>query len=168
MSGERLLQLAYLLAPAYFANMAPPLMRYWPGWNRPICERWFGAHKTVVGFAFGVGAALAVTFLQSRLRWAGIELADSRRWVSLGLLLGGGALGGDALKSFCKRRLGRPPGSRWLPFDQLDFVLGALIAVWHRCPLGFVDLAVVLAASFAGHLAVSRLAYWLGVKDVPW
>jgi hypothetical protein len=58
---DRLLQLLYLMAPAYLANRAPPFVRYWNGWNRPI-SRWLGEHKTV-----------------------------------------GGALAGDAIKSFFKR-----------------------------------------------------------------
>jgi CDP-diglyceride synthetase len=36
---------------------------------------------------------------------------------------------GDAVKSFFKRRLGITPGKSWFPFDQLDFVLGAILFV---------------------------------------
>jgi len=55
----RVLQLVYFMAPAYLANMAPPFVRYWKGWNRPISRRWLGSHKTVVGFGVGVlGAVL--------------------------------------------------------------------------------------------------------------
>jgi CDP-2,3-bis-(O-geranylgeranyl)-sn-glycerol synthase len=28
--------LLYVMAPAYTANMAPPLVKFWHGWNRPI------------------------------------------------------------------------------------------------------------------------------------
>ena len=31
----RLVQLSYLMLPAYAANMAPPLVKYWRGWNPP-------------------------------------------------------------------------------------------------------------------------------------
>lgn len=168
MTGARILQLLYLLAPAYLANMAPPLVRLWRGWNRPISERLFGPHKTVLGFALGVGTAIVTTFVQSHLPWTWLEITDYERWLSLGLLLGVGALAGDCVKSYFKRRRGRPPGSRWMPFDQLDFVTGALVAVWHRTDLGAADVAVVLAGSFVGHVAVSRVGFWLGVKDVPW
>jgi len=34
-SVVHLLQLLYFMAPAYLANMAPPFVRYWKGWNRP-------------------------------------------------------------------------------------------------------------------------------------
>jgi CDP-2,3-bis-(O-geranylgeranyl)-sn-glycerol synthase len=59
------------MAPAYVANMAPPFIRYWTGWNRPISARWFGDHKTVMGFAAGVLAAVLMAFLQSRMAWTG-------------------------------------------------------------------------------------------------
>src|SRR2546430_1936440 len=55
------------MAPAYVANMAPPFVRYWKGWNRPISRRWLGSHKTVVGFGAGVLRAVLVTWLQARL-----------------------------------------------------------------------------------------------------
>jgi CDP-2,3-bis-(O-geranylgeranyl)-sn-glycerol synthase len=29
----RLAQLFYLMLPVYFANMAPPFVKYWSGWN---------------------------------------------------------------------------------------------------------------------------------------
>jgi hypothetical protein len=32
----------------------------------------------------------------------------------------------DSVKSFVKRRVGIAPGAPWIPFDQLDFVIGAL------------------------------------------
>ena len=37
-----------------------------------------------------------------------------------------GALIGDIIESFFKRRLGKNRGEDWIPFDQLDFILGAL------------------------------------------
>src|SRR6185295_5249676 len=68
---SRVGRLVYFMAPAYVANMTPPLVRYWRGWNRPISERWLGSHKTVVGFGAGVLAAVVVTLVQSRIAWPG-------------------------------------------------------------------------------------------------
>jgi hypothetical protein len=51
----RALQLVYFMAPAYAANMLPPFGAHWRGWNPPVSERWLGSHKTVLGFALGVG-----------------------------------------------------------------------------------------------------------------
>ncbi len=164
---SRVGRLLYLMAPAYLANMTPPLVRYWRGWNRPISERWLGSHKTVVGFAAGVLAAVVVTLAQSRIAWPnGLVAYD--HWIALGLRFGAGAMGGDAAKSFVKRRLGIAPGKRWIPWDQVDFVLGALILVGRQATLSWADVAIILLVSAAGHILVSHAGYWIGVRDVKW
>lgn len=163
----RLLQLAYFMAPAYCANMVPPFVRYWSGWNRPIHERWFGGHKTIIGFLAGVGAAVLATAVQ-RLIEAPFSLVSYERWVVLGLGFGVGAMAGDSAKSFFKRRIGISPGAKWVPFDQLDFAIGALaLTAWHA-GLGVADVLTILAMTFVGDVAINRLAYRLGIKDHPW
>ena len=37
-----------------------------------------------------------------------------------------GALCGDIIESFFKRRVGKNRGENWIIFDQLDFILGAV------------------------------------------
>jgi CDP-2,3-bis-(O-geranylgeranyl)-sn-glycerol synthase len=163
----RIAQLLYFMAPAYVANMAPPFVRYWKGWNRPISERWLGSHKTVMGFGAGVLGAVLVVFVQSRLAWEG-SLVAYGAWAELGGRFGAGAMAGDTVKSFFKRRAGVTPGKPWIPLDQLDFVLGALLLVWPRAALAWEDLAIVLGLSFGGHILVNHLGYWLGVRDARW
>jgi CDP-2,3-bis-(O-geranylgeranyl)-sn-glycerol synthase len=160
-------QLLYFMAPAYAANMAPPFVRYWSGWNRPISRRWLGAHKTVVGFGLGVLAAVTVTFIQSRLAWEG-ALVASGHWAALGLRFGAGAMIGDAAKSFAKRRAGVAPGDRFIPWDQVDFVLGALALVWGAAALSGADVVTIVLLSVAGHVLVNHLGYWVGIRDVKW
>ena len=155
------------MAPAYVANMAPPLTRYWRGWNRPISARWLGSHKTVIGFAAGLLGALATSFVQHAVGYD-TPIADGNNWVELGLRFGVGAMAGDSAKSFFKRRRGVPPGQPWLPFDQIDFVLGALILVAPYSTLGLGDVVLVLGLSFGGHIAVNHAAYCLGLRDVKW
>ena len=163
----RMLQLLYFMAPAYAANMAPPLVRYWKGWNRPISPRRLGTHKTVVGFGMGVLAAVMATFVQSRVDWDG-ALVASESWMTLGLRFGLGAMAGDTAKSFFKRRAGIVAGRPWIPWDQVDFVLGALALVLGAAALSWVDVATILALSVIGHILVNHLAYWLGIRDVKW
>jgi CDP-2,3-bis-(O-geranylgeranyl)-sn-glycerol synthase len=71
-------------------------------------------------------------------------------------------------KSFVKRRLRIPPGTRWIPWDQVDFVLGALILVSGQAALSWPDRALILLLSAAGHVLVSHVGYWTGVRDVKW
>jgi CDP-2,3-bis-(O-geranylgeranyl)-sn-glycerol synthase len=164
---DRLLQLLYLMLPAYAANMAPPFVKYWRGWNAPIAARQLGDHKTVVGFVFGVCAAIVVTFVQSRIGWSG-ALIDHDGWLSLGLRLGTGAMAGDSVKSFVKRRLGIRPGEPWVPFDQLDFVVGALVLLGSQARLSVPDYGLILGMTAGGHIVVNHVAYRLGVRDTPW
>jgi CDP-2,3-bis-(O-geranylgeranyl)-sn-glycerol synthase len=162
---NRLLQLTYFMLPAYAANMAPPFLKYWRGWNPPIAPRWLGTHKTVFGFAAGVGVAVLVAWLQSRIAW---ERAPVDADVWLGLRLGAGAMAGDSAKSFLKRRAGIAPGAPWIPFDQLDFAVGALAFTWSRASLSWADVAAILGLAAAGHVVVNHVGYWLGIRDTKW
>lgn len=166
-AASHVLRLLYFMAPAYVANMAPPFVRYWKGWNRPISRRWLGPHKTVVGFGIGVLAAVVVTFIQARVAWAGALVAYDH-WATLGFRFGLGAMAGDSAKSLVKRRRGIPPGDPWIPWDQLDFVVGALVLVRGQAALSWADLTAIALLTVAGHILVSHLGYWTGVRDVKW
>jgi CDP-2,3-bis-(O-geranylgeranyl)-sn-glycerol synthase len=163
----RLLHLAYFMLPAYCANMAPPFLRYWHGWNRPIHDRLLGSHKTVLGFLAGVVTGVLVTGLQYWVH-APWSLVNYQHWLLFGLGLGGGAMFGDALKSLIKRMLHINPGASWIPFDQLDFVAGALALTGAYAGLGPADMATIAAMTFVGDIAVNQLSYRLNIKDNPW
>lgn len=165
--ASRLPALLYFMAPAYLANMAPPFARYWKGWNAPIHAASLGTHKTVVGFALGVVVALVATALQARVALPGQHL-DAAHWPWWGLGFGFGAMGGDCAKSWLKRKRGIAPGNRWIPFDQLDFVIGALALVGPFAGLDALDVALILLVSFLGDVVVNRIAYSAGIKTSPW
>lgn len=166
------LELAYLMAPAYLANMAPPFARYWRGPNPPLDEPLLGANKTLGGFLLGIAMALLTAAAQAASPFAagpGMALpVPTREWPAVGLALGIGAMVGDCVKSAAKRARGLPPGTRWLPFDQLDFVVGGLIMLWPIHRPGATDLALLLLFSFVADLGVNRVAFALGIKRTPW
>jgi len=162
----RLVELLYFMLPAYLANMAPPFVRFWRGWNHPINRRWLGDHKTVLGFGAGVVTALATTFIQSRVPGLGL-LWPAEHWLTLGFGFGVGAMGGDCFKSFLKRRRGIAPGRAWIPMDQLDFVVGALILTLPWVHWRWSDVAVILIVSFLGDLVVNQLAFRLRIRSTP-
>jgi CDP-2,3-bis-(O-geranylgeranyl)-sn-glycerol synthase len=163
----QLMSLLYFMAPAYLANMAPPFMRFWKGWNRPIHARLLGTHKTVLGFVLGVAVALLVTAAQAALALP-VSRIDYRWWPLAGLGFGVGAMAGDAVKSLFKRRRGVAPGKPWMPWDQLDFVIGALLLVGVPGGLSGAEVSLILIVTFVGDLAVNRLAFRIGIKDSPW
>ncbi len=175
------LQAFYFALPIYFANMAPVFVASLSILGKPIDggrlyhgQPLFGSHKTWRGFIAGILFAIFTVFLQSlaaeRGMLSSVALVDYTRisWVLLGVLMGLGALGGDLLKSFFKRRLSRPSGSSWVPFDQLDFVLGGLaltaLYVW---PGWDVALFLIIATPLL-HYLMNRLAFFCGLKQVPW
>jgi CDP-2,3-bis-(O-geranylgeranyl)-sn-glycerol synthase len=95
-------------------------------------------------------------------------LVDYSYWPWLGLSFGVGAMTGDSVKSYFKRRRGVPPGAPWIPFDQLDFVLGALLFVAPFARPGWFGFLAILLMTLLGDIAVNRLAYRLGIKATPW
>lgn len=74
---------------------------------------------------------------------------------------------GDAVKSFFKRQRDMPPGSSWFPFDQLDFVIGALVfASVIELPTIF-GIIVLLVLTPPLHLMSNILHHRAGIKEVP-
>ena len=157
-----------MLAPAFLGNMAPPMLRFWTGWNPPIDEPLLGSHKSLGGFTAGVATAVAAAGLQAQWMPASLALVDYRHWLPIGLALGLGAMSGDCVKSAIKRRRGKPPGSSWMPFDQLDFITGALLFIAPVVNLPWAEVVGVLVFTFVADIAVNRLAYRLGIKSTPW
>ncbi|PIP64973.1 hypothetical protein COW95_04315, partial [Candidatus Peregrinibacteria bacterium CG22_combo_CG10-13_8_21_14_all_49_11] len=103
-----------LYLPAFIANGAPVVASKAPGlrkWNVPIAAEWFGNNKTWRGYICGIfvaGITGAVEhFFRHTLLLVSFGLHTSLfQSIGTGLLLGFGALSGDILKSFVKRRMG--------------------------------------------------------------
>ena len=98
----------YFIFPAYCANAAPVIF----GGGRPINggrnfrngRPIFGPRKTFRGFFAGLIIGTLVSFLQG-------YLSGNFKVILLGFMLSLGALTGDLVESFIKRRLGRTPGA---------------------------------------------------------
>ncbi|MBP9669615.1 MAG: CDP-archaeol synthase [Candidatus Pacebacteria bacterium] len=172
-----LLQALYFFLPAYVANMAPVFAHAFQlPLGNPVSVRLFGDHKTVRGVLAGVVAALAVVAIQKVLFLYGYPLFKALsllEYSGISVLLYGcafglGALGGDMAKSFFKRRLHREPGSPWVPFDQLDFVIGALLCVYPLFQLPMHFLVILLVTTPVLHLMANVLGYFLHLKKVWW
>ena len=174
-----ILKCFYLMLPAYFANMAPVIMKKIDLFAFPIDfdrqlnkKPIFGRNKTFRGFVFGIIFSIAISGLQFLLyssdAFKNISFFDYQNWILLGFLLGLGALTGDLIKSFFKRRLNIEPGHKFVPFDQTDFVLGALLFV-----TAFFDLTVKifltsLIMSFILHIIVNHIAFYLKIRKEKW
>lgn len=148
----------YTFLPAYFANATPTVL----GGGQPIDfnrnfidgRRIFGDNKTVRGFVSGVFAGTIVGFLQEEpLR---------------GTLLSLGALVGDLIGAFVKRRLGLDPGAPLPILDQLDFVAGALILSVNFFPIDITSMILIIVLTPFIHFLTNKIAYALKLKSRPW
>jgi len=84
--------------------------------------------------------------------------------IILGFLLGFGAIVGDLIESYYKRKAGIKPGEKWIPFDQLDFVIGGLaFAFIIYVPPAEAMLALVVLTPIL-HIATNHIGYWLGLS----
>lgn len=85
-------------------------------------------------------------------------------FVLMGFLMGAGALVGDLVKSFIKRRLNKPSGKPWFPWDQLDWIAGAIVL----SSIVFIPpakVAIVAALLYVGaHLCSDRIVCRMGIK----
>lgn len=193
------LQALWLFLPAYIANMAPVfLSKLFPKWNAPIDGgrtgkdgvRLLGDGKTWRGLIGGaVVAALAALLLAHARFWDGFtDYAATETgffWAPLviGFAFGLGALVGDAVKSYFKRRSGRERGRPWIGPDQLDFVVGGLLLAaiagwllpaqngdWTQTWLiqrWWIPLFIVVVTPLL-HWLVNVLGYALKLKKEPW
>lgn len=177
-----ILQCIYFMLPAYFANMAPVIFRKrFKFLAKPLDlgrtylgKRIFGDNKTLRGLVMGIIFAVVITFIQNLLKdnaffyYLTLPGLDYSLWLPLGILMGFGAIIGDAAESFFKRRLNKKPGTPFVPFDQTDFVIGAIVFVnLVYIPKWYVFISV-LVISFILHFLVNHTAFYLGIRKEKW
>jgi CDP-2,3-bis-(O-geranylgeranyl)-sn-glycerol synthase len=139
----------YIYLPAYIANATPVILngggaldrgRNWVD-GKPM----LGDHKTVWGTLSGLAAGFLVGLAQ--------------RNVVRGVLLAVGAIGGDLIVSFFKRRFDLKPGALLPVADQMGFIVFAVILVSHPCrhpPYPLFDQRLRLAPQAQEHSLVIR------------
>ena len=169
----------YFMLPAYFANMAPVIVKKINFLKIPIDlggkinnKPIFGENKTIRGLVFGVLFAVIIVYIQFIFHENNIllELAliDYSNWLLIGFLLGFGAIIGDLVESFFKRRLNYAPGKPFVPFDQIDFVLGSLIFVFPIVNLSINKIFIIILLSFVLHIIVNHSAFYLKIRNEKW
>ncbi len=171
----------YFMLPAYLANMSAevfsriisPRVKFLA---RPIDnnQKWqgkplFGSHKTWGGLLYASLAGIIVFFIQQKLFiYSSIKQISLLDYPSapllLGFLLGFGAISGDLIKSFFKRRTSIPPGKPWIPFDQLDFLAGAVIFSLPIVILPWQNYLAIFLITPVLHILINRIGYYLKIR----
>jgi len=177
-----LVEVLWFMLPAYGANMVPGLFRntlMWLGKPVDFGKEWkgnrlLGNNKTFRGFVVGVLCAMLLASIQ-RIAYQtqsikSISMIDYSQInpLVLGFLFGFGALFGDAAKSFFKRRLGIRPGARWIPFDQVDWVIGSLLFVSFFYVPDTAHLIMIIVLFPILHVIVNHIAFYLRIRETKW
>lgn len=160
--------------PAAMANLAPCFFqkfRFFKKLAYPIDmeknwtdgKRILGDGKSHIGIVMAVlvGTLFGVIF-------------QNRSW-ELPFLLSVGAMFGDLLGSFLKRRIGFERGKPVFLLDQLDFIVGAIIILYscHFLDVIILDLPILylLTIFFITpplHMLTNYIGYKMKYKDVMW
>jgi len=170
----------WAMLPAYVPNNAAVLV----GGGHPIDagRTWRGARvlgdgKTWRGTAAGALAGIALALVLNAVgptisAATGLPLPAFPPVAMVALPIG--AMVGDALASFLKRRTGRERGAAFPGIDQFDFVLGALVLTalgafeWFTATFTLSVLAVVLVLTPLLHVGTNVIAYQVGLKSETW
>lgn len=162
---------------AFFSGKIPFLQPYaYPvDFGRKIKgKRILGSHKTIRGFVAGVLVAIAAVYLE-------IFLYTTMPWIRtfvpldyttinpifLGTLSGLGALTGDAVKSFFKRQVNVSPGESWVPFDQIDYIVGGIVFISLYIRLTPLDYLWLFLVWFLIHPLTTFLGFVLRLNKSP-
>ncbi len=147
------------------ANGAPILATRLLGsrWDRPVDgglalrdgQPLFGRSKTWRGLV----SAMVATPVAAAIA--------GESWV-VGVVIGAGAMVGDLISSFTKRRLKMPPSSMAPGLDHIpESLVPALLACWFM-PLSLRDTLVVTGAFVVSVVLGSRVLYRLRIRDKPY
>ena len=135
-----ILQAFWLITPAYIANASAVLVgggtpvdfgKSWKDGKRILGDgkTWRGLFAgAFIGMIAGFGLAVAARYI-ALSDFAFLNLSDFEGFplmIPIIFSLCFGALTGDVVKSFFKRRIGKNRGEDWFLFDQIDFIVGAL------------------------------------------
>ena len=170
----------YFVLPAYFSNGSGLVF----GGGTPVDfeksdsngNRWIGDGVTWRGFIAGTLIGTLTGAVQGYFGPQIMQefgqyiitpiITNFNSGILIGFLLGFGALLGDALGSFLKRRLGIGRGKPAPILDQLDFIIVALILVAFVVKLTWLTVILAIILTLAIHLISNTVAYLLGMKDV--
>lgn len=164
--------LLVFIAPAYVANAMPVVIKARP--KIPIDlkvkfldkRRILGEGKTLGGFAIAILCGTLTGFVLSYI--APVYPTKGEQILSA-FLLSFGAMAGDVVGSFTKRRLRFASGKPFI-IDSLTFYLFAIIFAYPMLPtfFGFSAFFFLLILTMALHPLSNLVACKLKLKEVPW
>jgi len=174
----------WLMLPAYIPNPAAVLFKgkVPMDFGKIFLDgrRILGRGKTWRGFFGGAVTGFITGLIQNFI--AGYlpasyfpRFGEGLQLIGVLLCLSFGAMSGDVLGSFIKRRMGIESGGKAFLLDQLGFVLVAwlflllLYPSWFMAHFGkIIPVLTILVITPALHRVVNIIGYKMGKKEVPW
>lgn len=157
-----------MFLPGAMANMAPPLFKrinflnYNLDFGKKINgKRIFGNNKTFRGLFFGIIFAVIISIVIKYFFIKDFNLI-------MGALSGLFALLGDALESMFKRQLSIKPGLPFIPFDQIDWVIGSSFVLYLYNYLDLYEILIAIILFFFLHIIVKHIGYYLRIDNNRW
>jgi CDP-2,3-bis-(O-geranylgeranyl)-sn-glycerol synthase len=142
MDYTTILQAFWIVIPVYIANASAVVVgggtpidfkKNWSDGRRILGDgkTWKGLFAgTFIGMTAGFGLVVGARYLNAN-GYSYLGFTDFEGFplmIPILFSLCFGALVGDLVESFFKRRIGKDRGQDWIPFDQLDFLIGALVS----------------------------------------
>ncbi|MCE8424745.1 MAG: CDP-2,3-bis-(O-geranylgeranyl)-sn-glycerol synthase [Candidatus Methanoperedens sp.] len=165
----------WLMMPAYISN--PMAVVFGGGMPIDLGKNWtdgkriLGDGKTFRGLFAGTVCGIIAGLIQMK---ATPLLSLGTFTLTAIITLSFGALLGDMIKSFFKRRMGFERGGKMPLLDQLDFVAGAWILTylfdkqWFSENFSFEIMIIVLILTPVLHRLTNIMGYHLKLKKEPW
>ena len=136
-----IIQALWIIIPIYVSNASAVIVgggtpidfgKTWRDGKRILGDgkTWRGLLSgTFMGMTAGFGLVVASSYINSsEYNFLNLNNFDGFPLMILIIFsLCFGALLGDIIESFFKRRIGKNRGEDWLLFDQIDFIVGALV-----------------------------------------
>lgn len=165
------------LSPAFIANTAAVFVSGLGAIDRGKILRdgkpLLGKNKTIGGLlgAIAIGGLLGMTvvlffpevFDETHSRFGSLNFI----WY-FGFILGFGAMLGDSVGSFIKRRVNLKPGGPFPVMDQIGFVIFAFLCISPFMVYPTIWIWLVIPTALVLHYITNVFAYFMGWKDVPW
>jgi len=170
-----LLRATFLFFPAMVANALPVITSRIIHKKHPLDfglkfidgKRILGKNKSIEGFIAGVAGGFLVGCIYALI-------THNNAWITYGTVSGFGAMVGDSLNSFVKRRLNLSSGEPFIPMDQLSFILTAFVLITvlgvdnlAGIRLSITDLAMGIYIVMVLHPLTNLVAYFLKLKETP-
>ncbi|MBN1329016.1 MAG: CDP-2,3-bis-(O-geranylgeranyl)-sn-glycerol synthase [Candidatus Heimdallarchaeota archaeon] len=161
----------FFVLPCLVANVTPLL--FGGGLPMDFRKNWFdgrrilGNNKTIRGFAAGFITGFLVGLLTRYFLINNVGISYTIP-ITNGFLQGLGAVLGDVVGSFIKRRMNIPSGGSLIVMDQIGFMIFGMALARIDTVFPWTYWIIMLPLAGCVHFAANAVGYTMGWKDVWW